>query len=107
MKKFEYRGKEYKFKTKKEALKKLLEEYQLKETEYICFYIWSYRVCKNSKWEEFQRLVMEIVSIFFTQRGASAALGFGSAVELKHLQIWKTNLTEQEVSDLRKYLFLS
>lgn len=43
----------------------------------------------------------------FTQRGGSASLGFGSAVELKHLQIWKTNLTEQEVSDLRKYLFLS
>lgn len=59
MKKFEYRGKEYNFKTKKEALKKLLEEYQLKETEYICFYIWSYRVCKNSKWEDKLKLYLD------------------------------------------------
>lgn len=46
---------------------------------------------------------------YFVQRGASSSTTgtFGCAVELKHLQVWDVALTDQEVRDLRKFLFLS
>ena len=42
----------------------------------------------------------------FSQRGASNTGSYGCPVALRDFQIWKTALTEQEIADLRKWLFL-
>ena len=43
---------------------------------------------------------------FYTQRGSGGVAGFGTSTHIRDLQVWKTALTEQEVSDLREWLYL-
>lgn len=42
----------------------------------------------------------------FSQRGANSIGDYGCPVALRDFQVWKTTLTEQEIADLRKWLFL-
>lgn len=43
---------------------------------------------------------------FYTQRGTGSVAGFGCNAYIRDFQVWKTALTDQEVADLRKWLFL-
>lgn len=43
----------------------------------------------------------------FTQRGTSVSGGFGTGVDVKHFQIWKSALSDAEVTQLRKWLNLA
>ena len=42
----------------------------------------------------------------FSQRGATSIGDYGCPVALRDFQVWKTTLTDQEIADLRKWLFL-
>ena len=42
----------------------------------------------------------------FAQRGATNTGSYGCPVGLRDFQVWKTALTDQEIADLRKWLFL-
>lgn len=43
---------------------------------------------------------------FYTQRGTGGVAGIGCNTNIRDLQVWKTALTDQEVADLRKFLYL-
>lgn len=43
----------------------------------------------------------------FTQRGTNVNSGFGTGVDVKHFQIWKSALSDAEVTQLRKWLNLA